>query len=106
MILEKESIWIVTMADYLMYTLTKLGILLIWRQKLRSDSDIAGVPSLSAIVRSINSSGRYSDVHSLFVSRVRKNRMKTETAASGLPLRPMRMIVKPLHQGPTLARIV
>src|SRR6266404_9090300 len=106
MILKKELVRLTSMAGDLVNTLAKFRIPMLRRQELGPHSYVARVPGLPTVIGAINSSSGDRNVHPFFVSRIRKDRMETQTAATRLPLRPMRMIVKTSDQGPAFAGIV
>src|SRR4051812_45136854 len=94
------------MADDLVYALPKLRITMFGRQKLRAHADVPRFPTLPAVVCAINASGRDRDVHSIFVRRVLQDRVQTQAATAGLPLRPVRMIEESFYDRPTCAGVV
>src|SRR2546423_776299 len=94
------------MTDNLVDALAKLWIAIFGRQKLSTDTDVARVPALTAIIRPIVTACGNGHMQTIAIRLVRKDRMQTEAAAARHPLRPVRMIVKTTVERPRCPRIV
>jgi hypothetical protein len=80
----------------LMHALSELWVFL-WQEK-HAYSIVARLPRGPTILGAVNTSGRHSHVHAVFVARIRQNCMQNQPAIARHPTWPMRMIVQPADQ--------
>jgi hypothetical protein len=81
------------MEHNLMHALSELWISL-W-QEHDAYSVVTRLPRGSTILGAVNTSGRHSDVHAVFVARIRQDCVQNQPAIARHPTWPMRMIVQP-----------
>src|SRR5437867_10943237 len=105
MMLEEHALRLRRMAHDFVDALAPLGILLIGRHESRADSFLARLPSLAAILSSVNTASGDRNPHSLLIRRIGKNRVQTKAAATRHPRRAMRTIEEAAIQRPTLATV-
>src|SRR6266571_6384614 len=105
MMLQKHSIRIRSVAHDFMHTLTPFRVLLIGRHEARADSFVARLPSLAAILSSVNTARGDRNPHSLLIRGIGKNCVQTEPTAAGHPLSAVRMIEQAAIERPGLATV-
>src|SRR5205085_11374202 len=91
------------MQSYLVHALPKLGIFV--RHEHNADALVLGRPGASAILGSIDASGRDGHIHALAVRRIEHDGVQSESAISGHPAGTMRMIEQPSHERPGFTRV-
>jgi hypothetical protein len=91
------------MEGNLMHTLSELWIFL-WQED-HAYSIIARLPRGSTILGAVNTPGRHSHVHSIFVAWIRQNCVQNQPTIAGHPTWPMGMIVQAADQRPRFALV-
>src|SRR5665213_378027 len=91
------------MIHHLVYTLPEFRVL-VW-QELGTDANVASAPVLTAIVGAIESGAGYGDAHAVRIAWIDNDRVETEAATTGLPFRPVGVVVKTLDEAPALTDV-
>src|SRR5665213_24165 len=91
------------MIHHLVYTLSKFRVL-VW-QELRADANVASAPVPTAVIGAIESGAGYGDAHAVRIAWIDNDRVETEATTTGLPFRPVGVVVKTLDEAPALTDV-
>src|SRR5918992_1930618 len=91
------------MVNHLVHALAEFRVLV--RQEDRTHALVTRCPALATIVGAIEAGRRDRDAHALLVLRINDDRVQTQAAAPGHPLRTVLVVQQPVDCRPALAAI-